>query len=169
MLSLLFAASLVSHQTPSPSDVDTEDHLLAALYDVISGPAGKERDWNRMRSLFAKDASMAVAFERQNGEVRDFEFNVEKYIQLSGPELLKKGFYEHEIGRRSERFGHIEQVFSSYESRYDPKDPKPFERGVNALQLFFDGKRWWIRTIIWEGETPKLKLPGSLLRRSEVH
>ena len=35
-----------------PEDVASMDAILAALYDVISGPAGKKRDWNRMRSLF---------------------------------------------------------------------------------------------------------------------
>src|ERR1700676_3890566 len=36
-----------------PDDVKSVESLLAALYDVISGPAG-ERDWNRFRSLFTK-------------------------------------------------------------------------------------------------------------------
>src|ERR1700677_1050557 len=35
-----------------PSDVDTVDHLLSSLYEVISGAAGKPRDWDRFRSLF---------------------------------------------------------------------------------------------------------------------
>ena len=37
------------------NDVDTVEHLVAALYDVISGPSrAKPRDWdNRFRSLSA--------------------------------------------------------------------------------------------------------------------
>ena len=34
------------------SDVASPDAIIAAAYDVISGPAGQKRDWNRMRSLF---------------------------------------------------------------------------------------------------------------------
>src|SRR5688572_18845337 len=35
----------------NPADVASIDAIVAALYDVISGPAGKKRDWDRMRSL----------------------------------------------------------------------------------------------------------------------
>ena len=38
----------------NPGDVDTVDHLIASLYDVVSGPAG-QRDWDRFRSLFVPD------------------------------------------------------------------------------------------------------------------
>src|SRR3984957_12853378 len=44
----------------NPADVDTIDHLMASLYDVISGPAGQQRDWDRFRSLFLPDARMGV-------------------------------------------------------------------------------------------------------------
>src|SRR5580658_1847226 len=43
----------------NPGDVDTVDHLIASLYDVISGPAG-QRDWNRFRSLFVPDGRISV-------------------------------------------------------------------------------------------------------------
>src|SRR3984885_10813517 len=35
-------------------DVDTVDHLLASLHDVVSGPAG-QRDWDRFPALFLPD------------------------------------------------------------------------------------------------------------------
>jgi len=38
----------------NPGDVDTVDHLVASLYDVVSGPGG-QRDWDRFRSLFVPD------------------------------------------------------------------------------------------------------------------
>ncbi len=38
--------------TAKPSDVESVDAILKALYDVISGPAGQKRDWDRFRSLF---------------------------------------------------------------------------------------------------------------------
>jgi len=56
--------SIASHPAwpaaKNPSDVDTVDHLLASLYDVISGPAGKPRDWDRFRSLFLPDGRLGV-------------------------------------------------------------------------------------------------------------
>jgi hypothetical protein len=31
------------------------------------------------------------------------------------------------------------------------RDPKgePFERGTNSVQLFHDGERWWIVSVMW--------------------
>jgi hypothetical protein len=35
----------------NPADVNSMDAIIAAVYDVISGPAGKKRNWDRMRSF----------------------------------------------------------------------------------------------------------------------
>ena len=147
----------------APGEVDTLDHIVAALYSVISGPAGEQRNWDRMRSLFIPNAVMGAMVETRSGAPLEIDFTVDRYIKTNAPYMEKSGFYENEIGRRTEEFGHIAQIFSTYESRYHPKD-KPFERGINSLQLFNDGTRWWVRTILWEGESAKLKLPSKYVR-----
>src|SRR2546422_8431381 len=43
--------SNASPPTAQPKDVDSIEHILAAVYDSISGPPGP-RDWVRFRSLF---------------------------------------------------------------------------------------------------------------------
>jgi hypothetical protein len=58
------------------------------------------------------------------------------------------------------------EVWSTYESRH-AKGEKPFARGVNSFQLFFDGTRWWIVTIYWEDETPGHSLPEKYLTESK--
>ncbi|MFB3112623.1 MAG: hypothetical protein ACE10G_11370, partial [Gemmatimonadales bacterium] len=46
-------SSLSADRPPAdPADVESVDAIVAAVYDVISGAAGQERDWDRMRSLF---------------------------------------------------------------------------------------------------------------------
>ena len=40
------------------TDVGSIDAIIAAAYDVISGPAGKRRDWDRMRSLLTPGARL---------------------------------------------------------------------------------------------------------------
>src|SRR4051812_9929672 len=41
-----------------PKDVASEDAIVAALYDAISGPAGQKRNWDRFRSLFVPGARL---------------------------------------------------------------------------------------------------------------
>jgi hypothetical protein len=147
-----------------PKDVDSVDHIVAALYDVISGPANQKRNWDRMKSLFSPNAMLGTVYHKPDNTVAEIDVNVNRYIALSDPFMTKNGFFEKETNRKTEKFGHIVNLFSTYESRYHPED-KPFERGINSIQLYNDGARWWIRSIIWENETDKLKLPSEFTHR----
>jgi hypothetical protein len=36
-------------------------------------------------------------------------------------------------------------------------------RGINSIQLFNDGKRWWILSIYWQHESKQHPLPKEYL------
>lgn len=174
LVAALFAAACVQAQSdskpaptvkpqavqPKPEDVSSMDAIIKATYDVISGPIGQKRDWDRFRSLFVPNARMGAAVRLKSGEIRYFGFDVERYVTMDAPIMEQKGFFERELKRHADTFGNISQVFSSYESRWKSTDDKPFERGINSFQLMNDGKRWWIVSIYWQGEDDKLKLPS---------
>lgn len=169
--SVIVSAHVLSSQAdkPSPpaanpSDVASIDSIVAALYDVISGPAGKKRDWDRMRSLFIPGARLIPTGKRQSGEIGSRVLTVEDYINGSAKALEEGGFFEKEIARRTEHYGNIAHVFSTYDSRRKSEDPKPFARGINSIQLMNDGKRWWIVTVFWQGEGPDNPLPEKYLK-----
>jgi hypothetical protein len=149
----------------NPADVSSADAILSSLYDVISGPAGQKRDWNRFRSLFLPGARLIPTSANPAGGERARALTPDEYATAAGPYFQTHGFYEKEIARKSERFGGIMQVFSTYASRHDSADLKPFARGVNSIQLFFDGKRWWVVTIFWQEESPSMPLPKKFLPR----
>lgn len=152
-------ASLASRvPTPKPEDVKSLDAILHAVYDVISGPAG-DRDWNRFRSLFVPEARLTSATKNKSGSI--FLTDVEGYARGAGDYFKTHGFYEQAIINRVQKFGNIAQVFSSYESRNAPNE-KPFARGVNSIQLFNDGSRWWVISILWDEETTTNPLPPDL-------
>jgi hypothetical protein len=149
-----------------PADVASPDAIMAATYDVISGPAGQERDWDRMRSLFYPGAQLIRTAEKKEGGLSANFLTTQDYIDRAGSYFKQNSFFEREIARRSERWGSLLQAFSTYESRHDPKDPVPFARGINSFQLFFDGTRWWIITIYWAEETAQTPLPPEFLAPS---
>ena len=150
----------------NPADVGSIDAIVAALYDVISGPAGKKRDWDRMRSLFLPGARLIPSGPRPAGGHGARVGTVEDYISRSAPFLEKEGFFEREIARKSDVFGNIAHVFSTYDSRHKADDPKPFARGINSIQLMNDGKRWWIITVYWQGENEKSPIPEKYLKNN---
>ena len=148
------------------ADVESIDAIIAATYDVISGPAGKQRDWDRERSLFYQGARLmptATVAGRNDVELAPQILDVESYIARVEPLFAKSGFYETEIARRVESFGSIAHVWSTYESRRDPSDPEPFMRGINSIQLFNDGRRWWVLSIYWQHESTQQPLPKQYL------
>src|SRR5215813_11226893 len=122
-----------------PGDVDTVEHILAAVYDVISGPPGA-RDWDRFRSLFYSGARLIPSRRDENGKVSANSLTPDQYAERAKSFFDKDGFYEAAMANRIEEWDHIAHVWSTYESRH-AKGEKPFARGINSIQLLNDGSR----------------------------
>jgi len=150
----------------NPADVSSIDAIINAAYDGISGPAGKPRDWERQRSLFLPGARLiptAMAAGVNEGRLAPQFLDHDDYVARVEPYFEENGFYEKEIARRTEQVGQIAHAWSTYESRHRPDDPEPFMRGINSIQLFHDGTRWWIVNIFWQHETAADRIPAKYL------
>jgi hypothetical protein len=145
-----------------PGDVDTPEHLLAAVYDVISGPAGK-RDWDRFRSLFYPGARLMPSGKNPEGKLGVRVLTPDDYVSRAQTFFEKEGFFERSIANRIEIWDRIAHVWSTYESRHAKDDPKPFARGINSFQLFNDGSRWWVLSVYWEAEDDSHSIPEPYL------
>lgn len=161
---LLLAAGTMA-QTDKSESVKSIDSIIDGVYKVISGGAGEKRDWDHFRSLFHPDARLIpVNTDKDTKAVSAKAMTPDQYIERASPFFEKNGFFETEIARKTERFGNIAHVFSSYNSFYKSDDKQPFARGINSFQLMFDGKRWWIVTIYWQGESKDLPIPAQYLK-----
>jgi len=168
--------SITSHPgwpQPRTADVDSVDHILAALYDVISGAAHQPRDWNRMRSLFVPDARLVPVSivpgtpNPNTSPATDVVFlPIDGYIARAAPRFESDGFFEHGVHNEIAQFGNIVSVFSTYESRHKTEDAAPFARGINSIQLLKDGGRYWIVQIYWDSERPGTPIPAKYLLSS---
>jgi len=143
-------------------DVDTVDHVIAALYDVISGPAGA-RDWDRFRSLFIPEARLIPNAFRPDGSTTHRVLSPADYVERARNSFAQQGFFENEAARSQQQFANIVHAFSTYESRRE-KGAQPFARGINSIQLLSDGKRWYVVTIMWQAEDASHKLPAEYLK-----
>lgn len=147
-------------------DVSSIDAIIRTAYDVISGPAGRPRDWERERALFCPGARMIPTAMKAGDNVSEPapQFLDHKgYVARVEPFFAENGFHEKEIARRTEQFGQIAHVWSTYESRHAEDDPEPFMRGINSFQLFHDGDRWWIVNIYWQHESAAHPIPEKYL------
>lgn len=146
-----------------PDDLTTLDGIIHALYDSISGPAEHTRDLTRFRSFFADGARLIpTRADAETGERRMFMLEVDEYFRTACEHFKVEDFFEREVARRAVNFGHVTHVFSTYESRRAP-DADPFGRGINSIQLFNDGRRYWIVNILWDYERPDNPIPAEYL------
>jgi hypothetical protein len=143
---------------PRPEDVATLDGILKAFYDVISGPAGQPRQWSRDRSLYIPHVQFVSLSTDSSGAIRAGVMDHQTYVDLTNDMFVRRGFFEQEIHRTTHRFGNVVHVFSTYEMR-EKVDGPVFGRGINSVELFWDGARWWISAAQWDDERPGNPIP----------
>lgn len=148
----------------APADVASEEAIVKALYDVISGAAGTARNWDRMRSIFHPEAKLIPVGRAQDGSYRIRVMTLADWIAGAEPYFAREGFFERELAHRSEAFGQMVHRFSTYDSRHSASDTAAFARGINSIQLFNDGRRWWVMNIMWDAERPGLTLLAEYLK-----
>ena len=156
---LLFPAAAQNY--PLPTDVATLDGIINAYYEVVSGPAGQSADRARDASLHIPDALVAITSVDSAGNPALMTMTVGGYHdRFGGPR--QQGFYEREIHRVTQQFGNIAQVWSTYaiSSTADGPDAR---RGINSIQLYFDGQRWWITSWIYDNERNGTPIPRRYL------
>ena len=143
---------------PRPADVASPDAIIGAMYDVLSGPAGK-RNWQRLRSLYLEGARLIPIGNRIHAKGRTDVMSVDEWIDDISGFFEENGFFVKEIHRHADRFGDIVQVFSTYEATEAEEGLKKI-RGIRALQLLHREERWWIVTVMWDNETRDNQIPG---------
>ena len=124
------------------------DCVITTMYDVISGPAGKPRDWALLRSLYHPEARMMPAISPANEPPRVRVLTVDDFIRRVDAIFTTESFWERETKRETQIFGRIAHVLSYYESLRDLNEA-PFVTGKKTMQLFFDDTRWWIVSAMW--------------------
>ena len=165
MLSLI-ACATVTHAAAAMLQANAEAEIKTAvhsLYSVISGPAGKARDWDAFRALFADGAHLIVTFQRQ-GNPSQMSFTPDEYVTRNSPAFETRPFFEREAKAEIKQYGLIAHVWSTYESwSVDPAtagpDDKPFDRGINSIQLVKGEKGWKIQQVVWCAESAGFPLP----------
>jgi len=173
IVSLLLVPALGAGQTArrrepaAPADAASVDAIVSALYASVSHGPDASPDFDRLRGIFLY-VGMLVPPKRAGEDftVMDVDAFAERYqkgvVARKEKGTPATGFFEREIARRTDCFGNVCQIFSTYESRHSPGD-RPFERGINAIQLLRDGSRWWIASVAWDAERGENPIPADYL------
>jgi len=146
---------------PLARDVETLDGIIKAYYEVVSAPAGQPKQVERDHSLHHSLARVAVTGKDEDGKPFAKMMTLDEYYKDNL--VAEAGFFEKEIHRVTQKFGNIVHVWSTYEWRTEEKGPVG-GRGINSIQLYHDGKRWWITSWIYDSERKDNPIPTEYLR-----
>ncbi len=131
---------------------ETPGEAVEALYDVISGPVGEARDWDRFRAMFLDGAQMTVLAPMPEGEERVVTLTIEDYVSRNAGRLSQMGFTEAETRRQTHVYGGLATVLSAYEAiRADTGET--FATGVNTIVLARQDGVWKVASLAWRSET----------------
>jgi hypothetical protein len=157
-----------SWNADSAEDLSTVNGLIHSLYDVISGPVGQDRDWNSFRNLFAEDARMYIAVpDKDSGSVLK-SITPEDYAERNKTRMSDIGFNEEELYRITNTYGAGTQIFSTYESHFTNKNgEEEITKGINNIQLYFDGQRYFIVSIFWDANAKNIEVPDRYLPKDK--
>jgi len=137
--------------------------VVSRLYELISGPADEERDWDEVKGLFHPEAVLRSELTLPDGSHQSGRWTVGAFCDAAADEYRKNGFWESEIAARSERFGSIAHVWSTYESRVGTADSAPVGRGINSVQLLEQEGTWRITSLVFQIERGTEGIPDCYL------
>ncbi len=127
------------------------DQTLRCMYEAISFREGEEPDWERIKAVFLPNARLT----RVTPEGIEY-FDLQAFEAMA-MEMLDQGvytsFFEQEVARRAEVFGALAHVLSAYETKRSPIANGCLARGVNSIQLLWNGQSWRVLSLLWDEET----------------
>ena len=157
------AAQTASTAAPAPAPAcpptATLDQLITAIDAAVSGPADKDRTC--LRDVLLPEARLIPVGKRPDGTIAPRILSVDGWIDA----VRKRGsgvFYERQIKVKTEVYGPVAHLWSTYEVRPTP-DGKAEVRGINSIQAVYDGARWRVIEITWHAETPADPVPAQYL------
>ena len=142
------------------TDAKSIDNIIAAIYDVISGDEGTARDWERFHNLFTKDAKLIPTGKSEDGSTTYRYWTPKAYQEMFVAN--RSAFFERELFRKTEAYGNIVHVFSTYET-LDALDGEVTNRGINSFQILKAKDRYYIMNIFWSAENDGFPLPANYL------
>jgi hypothetical protein len=158
-IAVLFVNSAFSQrEKKSVAGVNT---TVTRLIEIISGPKGVERDEAAFRDLFSLNARLGWVGTKEDSTAF-VHLTVDEFIKRSWRFYSEYGFKEKVYKNTINIYGNIAQVFQSYGTSINDKPER--NRGINNIQLVYEGGKWKIVSIIWENESVGNRIPDKYLK-----
>ena len=163
LTTFLLASHILFAQTRFELDsttVKTIDGTINETLKIVSGERGENRNWEAFRYLFTPNAQLTVLNHGKDNKNTHKTYSLEEFVRVGMQFYENDGFIEYELTKTVDEYNGIAQVFQSYYA----KELDYEERGINSYQLIYDGKRWWITSLLWTSDRNGVKLPEKYIK-----
>ena len=129
--------------------MDTVDSIIDTMYELISGRTTTPRDWETWKSLHVAGARLIPIENTPDGSRIARVMTPDEFAVSRSRFFEQHDFFEWETAREERHYGQLAHVWSSYEAAHEPRG-RIIRKGANSIQLWNDGKRWWILSVAWD-------------------
>ncbi len=137
---------------------------MRAFYELVNVKADEPRQWDRDRTLYTPWIRFIATSTVSSAQVKVLSWTHQQYVDASEPQV-RKGFKEWELARRAQTYGNIAHIDSTYAGEAHEDGKVGHCRGVNSIEAYFDGRRWWISSVRWMSESSEHPIPRSYFEK----
>ena len=133
------------------------DKAVLDAYNSIGFKMGEQPYYDGIKKFFIPQAQL-INFRSDSAQItsiNQFIYVFRTFVETDDV----KAYSEKEIFGKTEQFGRIAERISNYKAVIINSDTT-IERGVNSFQLIKTNNGWKVSSIIWDLESPTLRIPG---------
>lgn len=147
---LLLMATAAQAQTAADSLAwQSPAAVVERLLQCVSSEPGEAKQWDSFKALCAADARVAVLVQRSGKPPVLRSFSVDAFVQTMSQN--NSPFQEKQLKVEVDAFNGMATVWQPYELLAG----NDRRTGVNTYQLYSDGQRWYVHSLLWtEGDLP---------------
>jgi hypothetical protein len=155
-VAILYGCASAPGVPPEGSDEFQIEATVLAVYNVLSGPAGR-RDWRQFEGLFAPDARIVIAGMGA--------MTTKEYAERFTPKFNAEGWFERPVATRVLVYGDVAQVWSTYEGRGASNQDRASARGIMSVQLVRMAGQWKVQSLVRQEEDGGHPIPPQFAHR----
>ncbi len=143
------------------SDLQNAESVVRSLYSLVTvKPGGPMTDWDKVRSLFYKDAVVVLRTSRTETSAFSVQGFIDDFVTFDQKaRVQERGFAERIVRLKPMVFQDIAHILVLYEASMTDS-ARPPQQGIDSFHLMKKDGRWWIVSVVNEVPEPGTKVPN---------
>jgi hypothetical protein len=160
-ITYLILVILLALPNPAAAQESSVDPIISDLYESISFDETRDPDYETFKTLFVEEARLISVKDTTSYTLSPDDYEQSMSRQRESGNIIV--FEEKELYCKTEQYGKILHVFSTYQTHLETSAGIDSARGINSIQLMKKDGDWKVTSLIWYEEDDKHPLPAKYL------